>query len=191
MLASEGGAAYRSGVMTPQNAPIAPPPPTPPAAPPPVPAAGGQDRFLLAIVGGTLLLVLVSVIIVFTVGRARPAPNVDPNSPAGVVQSYVEAIRAGDVEKARGYLTRQAQIDSDTRQRQNPLRPNPDDRMRIVVETVSATDTTADVKLTISHFYGRNDPFSAGTSHRDTTVRLVREDGVWKISQPPQAYELT
>ena len=66
-----------------------------------------------------------------------------------------------------------------------------DERVRIVVEPVSITDAAAEVKVTISHFNARSDPFSSSTWHRDVTARLVREDGAWKISQPPLAYEIS
>ena len=70
------------------------------SAPPPTPAAG-QDRFLLAIVAGTILLVVAAIVVVFLFGRARTAPPADPNSPAGVAQTYIEAVRAGDMTRAR------------------------------------------------------------------------------------------
>jgi hypothetical protein len=163
----------------------------PPAQPvPPVRPAAGQDRFLLAIVAGTLLLVVVGVVVVFMFGRTRAAPPADPNSPAGVVYNYVEAVRAGDVDRARGFLTAPALADFDSRTRTSPVRPSSNDNVRIVVETVTTTETTAEVKITISRFYARNDPFSSNTSHRNLTARLIREDGAWKISQALLPYEL-
>jgi len=150
--------------------------------------AGGQDRFLLAIVAGTVLLVVASIVAVFLFGRSRPAPPPDPNSPAGVVHAYVEAARDGDMERARSFLTREARAEVEARDRQNTYRPTRDDNVRIVVQTVSTTDTTAEVKVTISRFYARSDPFSSNTSHRDVTVKLIREDGAWRISQPVEPY---
>jgi hypothetical protein len=169
-----------------------PTPPTPPPAPPAqAPAcAAGADRFLLAIVGGTLLLVLIGVVLVFIVGRGRPTPPADPNSPAGVVQAYIEAVRAGDANRARSYLTGAGRDEFDRQTRITPLRPTADEHLRIVVDTTSVTDSAAEVKVTVSRFYTRSDPFSSGTSHRDITVRLVRDGGAWKLSQPPQPYEL-
>jgi hypothetical protein len=161
-----------------------------PGSPTPPAPAVGQDRFLLAIVVGTLLLVLVSIALVFAFGRGRPAPPADPNSPAGVTQAYIEAVRAGDTEKARGYLTRQALEEFDRQTRVSPLRPTADEHLRIVFETTSMTDTSAEVKVTVSRFYARGDPFSSGTSHHDIITRLIRQDGVWKLSQPPQPYEI-
>ena len=94
------------------------------------------------------------------------------------------------IDKARGYLSRQARAAFDDRNRQSPMRPTADEHLRIVVETTTATETSAEVKVTISRFYARSDPFSSSTSHRDVTAKLVMEDGAWKISQPPLAYEL-
>ena len=170
--------------MAQHDAPVQAAPPAAPAAP-----GAGRDRFLLAIVAGTLVLVVVSVASVLMLGRSRPSPA-DPNGPAGVVYGYIEAVRAGDTARARGYLASQARADFDDRNRQSPIRPTPDDQVRIVVETTAATDTSAEVKVTISRFYARSDPFSSGTSHHDVTARLVKEDGAWKISVPPLAYEL-
>ena len=164
--------------MSQQEAPIAEPPRP----------AGGQDRFLLAIVAGTVLLVVVSIVAVSLFGRARPAPPPDPNSPAGVVHAYVEAARDGDMQRARGYLTREVRAEVEARDRLNTYRPTQDDNVRIVVETVSTTDTAAEVKVTISRFYARSDPFSSNTSHRDVTVKLIQEDGAWRISQPVEPY---
>ena len=153
--------------------------------------APGQDRFLLAIVAGTILLVVVSIVVVFLFGRARTAPPPDPNSPAGVVHAYVEAVRAGEMEQARSYLTRTARAQAESRDRQDSYRPPRDENVRIVVETVSSTETAADVKVTISRFYARSDPFSSSTSHYDVTVKLIREDGVWRISQPIEPYSFS
>lgn len=177
-LAHRIGATYGCGEMSQQEAPAAQQ----------IRPGGGQDRFLLAIVAGTIVLVLASIVVVFVFGRARTSPPPDPNSPAGVVHAYVEAVRDGDIERARTYLTRTARAEVEVRDRQSSYRPTRDDNVRIVVETVSTTETSAEVKVTISRFYARSDPFSSSTSHYDTSVRLTREDGSWRIAQPIEPY---
>lgn len=92
------------------------------------------------------------------------------------------------MQRARSYLTRDARAQVEARDRQDIYRPSRDDNVRLVVETISTTDTTAEVKVTISRFYARSDPFSSNTSHRDVTVKLIREDGAWRISQPVEPY---
>ena len=150
----------------------------------------GPDRFLLAIVAGTVVLVAVAMLAVFLFGRGRTVAPADPNSPAGVVQAYIEAVRGGDVERSRTYLTWEARAQAEARDRQSAYPQSRADNLRIVVETVSSTDTTAEVNVTLSRFYARSDPFSSGTSRYDLTVRLIREDGAWRMTQPIEPYSL-
>ncbi|MCC6176917.1 MAG: hypothetical protein IT305_16530 [Chloroflexi bacterium] len=144
----------------------------------------GTDRFLLAIVAGAILLVVAGVVAAIVVGRPSPAAQVDPTSPSGVVQAYLEALRTGDYQGAESYLTDTARASLQPGERRPSYVPNDTDDTRIVVETVSMTDDRAEVKVTFSRFTARSDPFSANTWHRDVTVRLLREAGVWRISQP-------
>ncbi len=154
------------------------------------PAAPGADRFLLGIVVGAVLLIAAGIAAVFLTGRTAP-PVVDPASPVGVVQDYVAALRAGDADRAYAALSRAAQaavsLDDYRRRVNRPSAPDPDDQ-RVLVEPVAVGADTATVKVTISRFTARPDPFSAATSHQDTTVTLVREDGAWRISRPAEPY---
>jgi hypothetical protein len=152
--------------------------------------AAGPDRFLLAIVAGTVVLVVAAILTVFLFGRDRTMAPADPNSPAGVVQAYIEAVRSGDSERSRSYLTREARAQAEARDRQSTYPRTRTDNLRIVVETISSTDTAAEVKVTLSRFYARSDPFSSGTSRTELTIRLIREDGVWKMTQPIESYSL-
>jgi hypothetical protein len=152
-------------------------------------SAGGTDRFLLAIVAGTVLLVAVGILIVFVFGRSAPTPPADPDSPAGVVQLYIQAVRSGETEKARGYLSREAQTRFDSNRSGRYLAPAQDD-YRIIVDTVAVTDSSAEVKVTVTRFYARSRPFQSSSSHYDSTVRLIREDGAWKMTQYIEPYAL-
>ena len=162
-----------------------------PTTPPPSPTAAGRgpDRFLLAIAGGAIILILISIVVVFMTRSPRPTPPADPASIVGVVQGYVEATRAGDAEKARSYLTRAARTESELPANRNLYQASSDRDVRIIVEAVSETETTAEAKVTISRFYARSDPFSSNTYHRTVTVTLLREDGQWRISQPISPYQ--
>ena len=155
------------------------------------PAARGTDRFLLGIVAGAVLLAALGIVAVIVVGRT-PAPRAaDPASPVGVVQRYVEAIRNGDVDAAYGELSRSAQaglsLDA-ARRRFQRQGTSASGEQRILIEPVTVDDDRAEVKVTVSRFSARADPFSSSTSHQDATVRLVREDGAWRINQPVGPY---
>lgn len=144
----------------------------------------------MAIVGGTIVLVLLSIAVVAIFGRSRPAQPADPNSPAGVAQAYVEAVRNGELERSRGYLTREA-VAQTQRDRPTNFAVSSDDNVRIVIDTVSATDTTAEVRVTVTRFYPRSGPFSSSSTYRDIRIRMIREDGSWKITQPLDFYSFS
>lgn len=149
--------------------------------------APGRDRFLLGIVAGSVVLILLGIAAVFVGGRPREGQRFDPATPGGVVQAYLEAVRAGDRERAYGYLSRSARADWDRDQTRTRLSPTSDSSRtgtRLVIDPRSESADAAEVKVTISRFSTSSEPFSSSTSHRDVTFRLVREDGAWRIDQP-------
>lgn len=152
-------------------------------------APSAPDRFLIAIVAGAAILALLAVGAVFAATRA-PEPPIDPNSPVGVARAYVEALRDGDYDRASTYLTRgaQASLASD---RYRPPYPRPvssNQDVRIVFAPGRADADTAEVKVSITHFTSRPTPFSASTWSNELTIKLVREDGAWRVSQPVEPY---
>jgi hypothetical protein len=155
------------------------------------PAARNPDRFLLGIVVGAALLIVVGIGAALVTSRTAAPRPVDPESPVGVVQAYLEALRGGDLDRAHGYLSRAAQdsVPLDDYRRRGYRSYLPDTaEQRVLVEPVTVGADTATVKVTISRFSARPEPFSATTYHRDTTVHLVREDGAWRISRPAEPY---
>src|SRR6266536_1669048 len=95
-----------------------------------------MDRFLVGIVIGTIALIVVGVVAVGVAARAPASPAADPNSPIGVVQSYVEALRAGDDARARSFLTQSARDAIDKQQFPRGFRPPSARERRIVIEPV-------------------------------------------------------
>ena len=149
------------------------------------------DRFLLGIIVGSVLLVALAVAAVFLLAGRQPSPPADPASPVGVVQAYVEAIRSGDLARAHGYLSSAAQAAlpvATYRERFPRYGESGSADQRILIEPMVTETDRAEVKVTISRFSARSDPFSARTYHRDVTVRLVREDGAWRVDQPAEPY---
>jgi hypothetical protein len=150
-------------------------------------SAPGADRFLLGIVAGAVLLIVASVMLVLVVRQSPPPPPPDPSSPVGVVQAYIEALRAGDLDRARGYLTVEARASAVARNW--PTYPaSVNENLRIVVEPVREDTSTAEVRVALSRFSAQPGPFSSSTSRSELTVRLIREDGAWRINQPLEPY---
>jgi hypothetical protein len=152
------------------------------------------DRFLVGIVAGAVLLALAAVVVVF-VGRpvaGSSAAAADPGSPAGVVQAYAEAVREGDFDRAYTYLSRSAQsATSLAAYRQRYGFPGPaGSEARLVIQPIKVEADSAEVRVTVSRFYANPTPFSPSTSRNEVTVRLVREDGAWRIDQPIEPYWL-
>ena len=147
----------------------------------------GPDGFLLGIVVGAALLIVVSIVVVLIARQAPPPAPPDPDSPAGVVSAYVDAMRTGDYERARSYLTVEQRALSQTHSWPT-YAPSNDNTTRIIVETTREDVTSADVQITISRYSSRPGPFSTSASHRDLTAHLVREDGAWRISPALEPY---
>ena len=156
--------------------------------------ASGQrpDRFLVGIVVGALLLIVLGIAAVFVAGRTPSTTVADPSSPVGVVQAYVEALRAGDADRAYGYLSgsAQASVPRDQYLQRFPRFSPPNEASRLLIEPGTIGPDTAEVKVTISRFNSGGAPFSANTYHQDVTVRLTMENGAWRIVQPAEPYPL-
>lgn len=153
--------------------------------------SAGPDKFLVGITVGAVLLVVLGIAAVFVVRRApAPAPP-DLSTPAGVVQAYADALRAGEVDRAYGLLSRSAReampIDQFRRAATMPYRPADNER-RVLIEPLREEGDAAEVRVTVSRFSAGGSPFSAQTSHQDVTVQLVREDGAWRIVRPAEPY---
>jgi hypothetical protein len=152
-----------------------------------------RDPFLIAIVAGALLLIVVGIGAVLVVGRTPRSAPADPTSAEGVVKAYVEAIQAGDADGAYELLSQAAKASTslqEYRQRFPRNQPPTDSGQRVLIEAVEVGGDTADVRVTFSHFSARPEPFSAGSSHRAVNVRLIREDGAWRVSQPAEPFPL-
>ncbi len=157
------------------------------------PSVRRTDPFLIGIVAGAVLLIAAGVVAVLLVGRSPRTAPADPGSPESVVQTYVEAIRAGDADRAYGYLSRAAKSAvslQEYRQRFSRGQSASGSEQRILIEPTQVGAETAEVKVTFSRFSARSEPFSAGSYHREVSVRLVREDGAWWVSQPTEPYPL-
>lgn len=148
---------------------------------------GGSDRFLIAIAAGAVALIVFGIAVVLLVGRVAP-PLADPTSPVGVVQTYVEALRSGDQEKARSLLSQSARQQLDRSRDTFPRYYESYPDRRVLIQPVSQSADRAEVKVTISTFSARSEPFSTSTYHREVQVFLVKEPDGWRINQPVEPY---
>lgn len=156
-------------------------------------ATAGPDRFLLGIVAGAVVLIVISLVIVIVGNRPVERPPADPETPIGVVEAYIEALRVGNLDRAREMLSQSARAElsaQDYRERFGGYTTSSDSERRILIEPIEVGTDQAQVRVTISTFSTGPEPFSASSYHRDVTVYLTREDGDWRISRPYEPYAL-
>lgn len=137
----------------------------------------GRSRTLLWV----LLGLLVAALVVGVVVAATRAPvRLDPESPEGVVQSYLEAVLDRDYGRAAEYLS------AETAERCPPSLFReawiPDDVVADLDE-VRLRDENADVRVQI-RTTAEPLPFEALDTSIETFV-LIDEDGSWRIDGAP------
>ena len=134
-----------------------------------------EDRklpgWLLPVAGFLVVVALVAS------GLLRETPDLDPATPEGTVQAYLEAVFAGDQEAAAGYTEREC--DSNL----GPGTPTEGVSATLVSVDLTASNATVVVRLS----QPSQDPLG-GLSEYDEWFYLVNQDGTWVISQPVWPY---
>ena len=135
-----------------------------------------RDRTLIAIVSVILVIVVIAVVVVFT--RGDPA-EVDRATPEGVVQSYTQAIIAGDRSSALDLLT------SDVRDNCDRAEPYMIEELRMTVVSTKTSDDTSTVRVSLLHGSGSG-IFGGASDESDATFSLSKNvDGQWRIMSTP------
>lgn len=130
-----------------------------------------------------MLAVLAALIGVFIVVAAvlatRPAPDLDPTTPEGVVQTYSRAMLSGDVAAGRALTTPALQSRCPT----PPLAP-PEPGTSLDLVGTSISGDRAVVRVQIIH-RGGNSPFDLNEYRTEDAFELLRIDGAWRVNQAP------
>lgn len=128
------------------------------------------------IVAGAALAVLVAVAAIVVVAGPR-TDELDPDSPEGVVQAYVQAIVDGDEELARSYV--------DTPEDCTDRDPPPfDDSFRMTLSSVDVDAGEADVAVVITRSSGEP-PFDRYESTTEAEFSLQRRGSEWLVTDVP------
>jgi hypothetical protein len=148
-------------------------------------------RFTWGIVAGVLVLVAVSVGLAIALPQTQPTP--DLSTPDGVALAYGLAMQRSEPEAAWELLSSAAQAQT-TRDRfvmRASGLTGGYERARLSVEDVSTEGDTARVQL-VRTYSRSGGPFGLGGGASSTTnvVRLMRENGNWRISTPPDVFVL-
>lgn len=154
-----------------------------------------MDRFTWGVVGGVVVLVLAA-LGAAAVSRGTDRPP-DLTTPSGVTLAYALALERGDGAAAWDLLAGSVQANGRREtfiQRVADPGPGRDTRLRITVEDELITGDEATVALARTMPPSSAGPLGflfggSGYASR-STVRLVRENGQWRLSAPPDSYLL-
>ena len=150
-----------------------------------------MTRFTWGIVVGVLVLVAVSIGLAVLMPRTQPAP--DLGTPEGVALAWGLAMQRREPEAAWDLLSREAQgrTSRDRFVARAADLASSYERARVSVEDPRMSGDTARVQL-VRTYSGSGGPLGlgSGSNAARSTVSLVREDGQWRISSPPEAFLL-
>lgn len=122
---------------------------------------------------GVLVVMVIASIFVAT----RPVETLDPNSPAGVVQQYVQLVMDGDNDLAADYFADDTMCDAGDLDR---AYINRDARIDLLDTTIDGS--RARVRIALSN---PTDDIVRNTWTEERTMRLVRVSGKWLLTGIP------
>ncbi|GMQ85202.1 MAG: hypothetical protein BMS9Abin07_0767 [Acidimicrobiia bacterium] len=133
------------------------------------------------VIGGIVIVALIAVAaIVLSAGEVE---TLDPGSPEGVVQAYLQATIDGDDETAHSYLAAELRESCEP---VSELRSDPDNaRVRVVLREVSFKGVTALVEVAITEGEAA---FGDGGWTHDETFWLEGSGDSWVITGAPWPY---
>jgi hypothetical protein len=146
-----------------------------------------MDRFTVALVGGVLALVVAGLGAAAIV-RGRETPP-DLSTPRGVTLAYALAEQRGDGQTAWDLLAPSAQARGDRDRFLARVGNQGNTREYLTVDDEQIQADAATVVL-VRSYPGSVGIFGAGSNASRSTVRLARETTGWRITAPPDDYNL-
>jgi hypothetical protein len=148
-----------------------------------------MDRLTIGVAAGVLALVAVG-LVTAAVMRSQSAEP-DPSTPRGVVLAYALAEDRGDGAAAWELLASSTQQRSDRDRylaRVGQTVPT-EARVYLTTEGEQISGDGASVVL-VRTYAGSGSLFGGGSSSSRTTVRLTQDPAGWRITVPPDEYNL-
>ncbi|MFS8531057.1 hypothetical protein [Sphaerobacter thermophilus] len=144
---------------------------------------GRAERSVLIIGLGVLGLVVLAVVAALALGSTEPT-RFPEGSPEDVLQRYLIAVEEGRAEEAYDHLSARAREDMSFRDFSRYVATAgqyPSER-RVRIDRAVGDGDRVTLYLTVEFFHGSGIDFNRSTYERP--VRMVREDGVWKVDEP-------
>ncbi|MDE2841235.1 MAG: hypothetical protein OXM03_11470 [Chloroflexota bacterium] len=157
----------------------------------------GIDRFLASILAVIFLIVVVAVVLVWRSPIAKELEYSADSNPEDVVHNFIVAVKKGNEERAKSYLSPEVLADIEERGsvlvRTNSRISSSGIR---VVELEGVEEGLATVNVDITYFASDAPPLGLFAIFGDnqyslaSVVRLRQFDGEWKIVKPFDPYML-
>lgn len=143
-----------------------------------------SSRWLAGAAVVVALLVAASVVMA-VLGREREPELLPAGSPGRVVQEYILAVQQEDAHAAHALLSeeRQQQCDPDAVSEGAFDLPRGSFSMRLVREEAGDDDALVTIEITSVDAPQEIPLLGGGVSDHETTYRLVREMGEWRLNQ--------
>jgi hypothetical protein len=146
-------------------------------------------RTLAVIAGGIVALVVVAVAVVLIAGN-RAAQTFPGGSPQAAVQAYLTAWEAEEEPATLwDFFSSDVQAEYTLEDYERAVDeyhsysfPDGGSRHTVYIDGVEGSGDRVTVQLTVEEFYG--DGLNTSSNRSPRSVRLVREDGGWKLRDP-------
>lgn len=129
-------------------------------------------------------LAIVATLVVLT--GDRDVASYDESTPEGVLQRYLAAFDASDLERAHAYFSSDVQADMDAEAFERVVEMygahGTETTRRVLFDDRAGDGDRVRLQLTVEELYGEG--LGASTSRYQREIRMVREDGAWRIDEP-------
>lgn len=147
-------------------------------------SAGSNNQSLVYVAVAIVVLAVITIAVVLLAGD-REAAQFDADSPETALQRYLVAYEDGDLEAAHTYFSADVRqrMDLDAYQRAVDswgIGFEPD--RSVLFDSSSGSGDRVELHLIVEEFAG--DGLSGDTYRSPRDIRLVREDGEWRIDEP-------
>lgn len=153
----------------------------------PEPAPGPSASLRgVAVVGAAIVVLLVAVVTIVLLAADREV-DLEPGSPEAALADYLAAFDADDLAAVHAHFSSEVRgrWDLEAYRRAVDLYGfdrTPGAARRVLFDRADITGDTARVRLTVEEFIGEG---LSGDTYRSTRdIRMVREDGSWRIDEP-------
>ena len=129
-----------------------------------------------ALLGGLIIILAIVALI-------REPVELDPDTPEGIVQQYLQAVSNEDYELAIGFLDPDLYQDCEG----SDLERYGPEQFTATIDDTNVSTTSRHSEVTVSMEFGSGGPFGGGWSSQEV-FRLTASEGSWFITDEPWPY---